>query len=43
MKRPEPAMSLRDRITGGIRLARPMKIAVDCGNGVAGATEVPVI
>jgi phosphomannomutase/phosphoglucomutase len=26
------------RIVGGIRLARPMKIAVDCGNGVAGAT-----
>ncbi|MGH8714026.1 MAG: phosphomannomutase/phosphoglucomutase [Casimicrobiaceae bacterium] len=26
-----------DRIAGDIRLARPMKIAVDCGNGVAGA------
>jgi phosphomannomutase / phosphoglucomutase len=26
-----------DRITGDIRLARQMKIAVDCGNGVAGA------
>ena len=26
-----------DRIVGGIRLARPLKIAVDCGNGVAGA------
>ncbi len=26
-----------DRITGHIRLARPLKIAVDCGNGVAGA------
>ncbi len=26
------------RITGDVRLARPMKIAVDCGNGVAGAT-----
>lgn len=24
------------RITGDVRLARPMKIAVDCGNGVAG-------
>lgn len=24
------------RITGDIKLARPMKIAVDCGNGVAG-------
>ena len=27
-----------DRVVGGIKLARPMKIAVDCGNGVAGAT-----
>ncbi|MEO8305057.1 MAG: phosphomannomutase/phosphoglucomutase [Betaproteobacteria bacterium] len=26
-----------DRVVGGIKLARPMKIAVDCGNGVAGA------
>jgi phosphomannomutase/phosphoglucomutase len=26
-----------DRIAGDIRLARPMAIAVDCGNGVAGA------
>jgi phosphomannomutase/phosphoglucomutase len=26
-----------DRITGHIHLARPLKIAVDCGNGVAGA------
>ena len=26
-----------DRIVGDIKLARPMRIAVDCGNGVAGA------
>jgi phosphomannomutase/phosphoglucomutase len=26
-----------DRIVGGIRLARPMKIAIDCGNGSPGA------
>lgn len=26
-----------DEITGGIKLARPVKIAYDCGNGVAGA------
>jgi len=26
-----------DRIAGDIKLTRPMKIAVDCGNGVAGA------
>jgi phosphomannomutase len=28
----------RDRIQGDIKLARPMKIVVDCGNGVAGAS-----
>jgi phosphomannomutase/phosphoglucomutase len=27
----------QDRITSHITLARPMKIAIDCGNGVAGA------
>jgi phosphomannomutase/phosphoglucomutase len=26
-----------DRIVGDVRLARPMKIAIDCGNGVAGS------
>ncbi len=26
-----------DRIVGDLRLARPMNVAVDCGNGVAGA------
>ncbi|WP_198358739.1 phosphomannomutase/phosphoglucomutase, partial [Noviherbaspirillum autotrophicum] len=26
-----------ERITGDVKLARPMKIAIDCGNGVAGA------
>lgn len=26
-----------DRIVGDVKLARPLKIAVDCGNGVAGA------
>jgi len=28
----------RERIVGDIQLARPMKIVVDCGNGVAGAS-----
>ena len=28
----------RDRIVGEIKLARPLKIVVDCGNGVAGAS-----
>ena len=27
-----------DRICADVKLARPMKIAIDCGNGVAGAT-----
>ncbi|HXC38168.1 MAG TPA: phosphomannomutase/phosphoglucomutase [Burkholderiales bacterium] len=27
-----------DRIVSDVKLARPMRIAVDCGNGVAGAT-----
>ncbi len=31
------ATAYLDRIAGDLRLARPMKIAVDCGNGVAGA------
>ena len=26
-----------DRIVGDVRLARPMKIAIDCGNGIAGS------
>jgi len=30
------APSYLDRITGDVRLARPMKVVVDCGNGVAG-------
>ena len=25
------------RVASGVKLARPMKIAIDCGNGVAGA------
>ena len=32
-----------ERIVGGIKLARPMKIAVDCGNGVAGATAPELV
>lgn len=31
------AQAYIDRITSDIKLARPLKIAVDCGNGVAGA------
>jgi phosphomannomutase/phosphoglucomutase len=27
----------RSRIIGDVRLARPMRIAIDCGNGIAGA------
>jgi phosphomannomutase/phosphoglucomutase len=29
--------SYLERVTGDVKLARPMKIAIDCGNGVAGA------
>ena len=31
-----------ERIRSGVKLARPMKIAIDCGNGVAGPTAVAV-
>ena len=31
------------RIVGDIRLARPMKVVVDCGNGVAGASAPAVL
>lgn len=31
------ADAYRTRITGDVKLARPIKIVVDCGNGVAGA------
>src|SRR6516225_3556087 len=31
------AAAYYDRVAGDVRLARPLKIAVDCGNGVAGA------
>ena len=37
LRRVDLAADYVDRITGDVRLARPMKIAVDCGNGVAGA------
>ena len=32
------AASYRERIVGDVTLARPMKIVIDCGNGVAGAS-----
>jgi phosphomannomutase len=32
-----------DRIAGGIRLARPLKVVIDCGNGVAGASTPQVL
>jgi phosphomannomutase len=33
----------RDRIASDIRLARPMKVVLDCGSGVAGATAPQVL
>ena len=32
-----------DRIASDIRLARPLKVVLDCGNGVAGLTAGPLI
>lgn len=32
----------RDRIAGEIELARPLRIVVDCGNGIAGASAPPL-
>jgi phosphomannomutase len=31
------------RIVGGIQLSRPMKIVVDCGNGIAGASAPAIL
>ncbi len=33
----------RDRIVGDVRLARPMKVVVDSGNGVAGASAPAIL
>jgi len=33
----------RDRIVAGINLARPMKVVVDCGNGIAGASAPAIL
>jgi phosphomannomutase len=33
----------RARIVGDIKLARPMKIVVDCGNGIAGASAPAIL
>ncbi|TFY98653.1 phosphomannomutase/phosphoglucomutase [Ramlibacter rhizophilus] len=33
----------RERIAADIRLARPMKVVLDCGNGVAGASSPSVL
>jgi phosphomannomutase len=33
----------RARIVGDIKLARPMKIVVDCGNGIAGASAPEIL
>ena len=33
----------RARIVGGITLARPIKIVVDCGNGIAGASAPDIL
>jgi phosphomannomutase len=33
----------RARIVGGIRLSRPLKIVVDSGNGIAGASAPAIL
>lgn len=33
----------RDRIVQGIKLARPLKIVVDCGNGITGASSPAIL
>jgi phosphomannomutase len=33
----------RERIVGDIKLARPMKIVVDSGNGIAGASAPAIL
>ena len=38
IKREDISNAYRDRIVQGIKLARPMKIVIDSGNGVAGAS-----
>lgn len=38
MRQIDIGKAYRDRIVEGITLARPMKIVVDCGNGIAGAS-----
>ena len=38
VRRHDVLPAYRERIVGDIRLARPMKVVVDCGNGVAGAS-----
>jgi phosphomannomutase len=35
--------SYRDRIVGDVRLARPLKIVVDSGNGIAGASAPAIL
>ncbi len=32
-----------ERITGDIKLAKPMKVIIDCGNGVAGVVAPPLL
>mgnify|MGYP003576592190 CR=1 FL=1 len=43
VRRAAIATPYRERIAADIRLARPMKVVLDCGNGVAGATSPDVL
>jgi phosphomannomutase len=43
MRQVDVFTAYRDRIVGDIRLARPMKIVVDSGNGIAGASAPAIL
>jgi len=42
LRRADILPAYRDRIAAGITLARPLKVVVDCGNGVTGASTPQV-
>jgi phosphomannomutase len=43
MRKVDVLAAYRERIVGDIKLARPMKIVVDCGNGIAGASAPAIL
>ncbi len=43
IRKMDPTGDYIDEIAAGIELKRPVKIAVDCGNGVAGPVAIPLL